>query len=138
MKSGPQVDVEGYYQPVVGEIIKSRYRVSGIAGRGVFSCVVKAIDSSPNNPLYQEVAIKIIRMFDIMRESGEKEREIVMQLNRADATDKRNIVRLLDSFEYHGHLCLVYECLEMNLRETLNKYGRHVGLSLDGVCLYGR
>jgi serine/threonine-protein kinase PRP4 len=104
----------------------------------VFSCVVKAIDSTPANPQYQEVAIKIIRMFDIMRESGEKEREIVMQLNRADATDKRNIVRLLDSFEYHGHLCLVYECLEMNLRETLNKYGRHVGLSLDGVCLYGR
>ena len=85
--------------------------MSGIAGRGVFSCVVKALDSSPTNPQYQEVAIKIIRMFDIMRESGEKEREIVMQLNRADATDKRNIVRLLDSFEYHGHLCLVYECL---------------------------
>ena len=46
-----------------------------------------------------------------MRESGEKEREIVMQLNRADPTDKRNIVRMLDSFEYHDHLCLVYECL---------------------------
>lgn len=104
----------------------------------MFSCVVKATDTAPANSLHTEVAIKIIRMFDIMRESGEKEREIVMQLNRADPTDKRNIVRLLDSFDYHGHLCLVYECLEMNLRETLNKYGRHVGLSLDGVCLYGR
>lgn len=33
------------------------------------------------------VAIKIIRMFDIMRESGEKEREIVLRLNKADPTD---------------------------------------------------
>ena len=83
-KSGPQVDVEGYYQPTVGEIVKGRYRVSGIAGRGVFSFVVKALDATPAGPQYQEVAIKIIRMFDIMRESVEKEREIVMQLNRAD------------------------------------------------------
>ena len=39
---------------------------------------------TPQVPKYQEVAIKIIRMFDIMRESGEKERETVMILNRAD------------------------------------------------------
>ena len=115
-------------------MIRGRYKANGIAGRGVFSCVVKATDQTTNT----EVAIKIIRMFDIMRESGEKERDIVMQLNRADPSDKRNIVRLFDSFEYHGHLCLVYECLELNLRETLHKYGRHVGLSMDGVCLYGR
>jgi serine/threonine-protein kinase PRP4 len=73
-----------------------------------------------------------------MRESGEKERDIVMQLNRADPGDNRNIVRLLDSFEYNNHLCLVYEWLELNLRETLHKYGKHVGLSIDGVSLYGR
>jgi serine/threonine-protein kinase PRP4 len=102
----------------------------------VFSCVVKATDTlSPSN---MQVAIKIIRMFDIMRESGEKEREIVNRLNKADPSDSRNIVRLHETFEYNGHLCLVYECLEMNLRETLHKFGRHVGLSLDGVCLYGR
>jgi serine/threonine-protein kinase PRP4 len=26
----------------------------------------------------------------------------------------------------------------MNLREVLTKYGKDVGLSLDGVCSYGR
>lgn len=52
--------------------------------------------------------------------------------------DKRHIIRLLDTFEYNNHLCLVYECMEINLRETLNKYGRNIGLSLDGVCLFGR
>ncbi len=28
--------------------------------------------------------------------------------------------------------------MEINLRETLHKFGRNVGLSLDGVCLFGR
>lgn len=61
---------------MVGELIRNRYKVKGIAGRGVFSCVVKAIDTNSVNQV--EVAIKIIRMFDIMRESGEKERDIVL------------------------------------------------------------
>lgn len=52
--------------------------------------------------------------------------------------DKRHIIRLLNSFEYNNHLCLVYECMERNLRETLHKFGKNIGLSLDGVCLYGR
>lgn len=73
-----------------------------------------------------------------MRESGEKEKEIVSILNKADHLDKKHIIRLLDSFEYNNHLCLVYECMDINLREALNKYGKNIGLSLDGVCLYGR
>ena len=77
-------------------------------------------------------------MYDIMRQSGEKEIEIVKLLNKADPQDKRHVIRLLDQFEYNNHLCLVYECLEINLREALNKYGRNIGLSLDGVCLFGR
>jgi len=45
---------------------------------------------------------------------------------------------LVDSLEYNNHLCLVYESMGMNLRETLNKFGRNIGLSMDGVILYGR
>jgi serine/threonine-protein kinase PRP4 len=65
----------------VGEIINSRYIIKGNAGKGVFSCVVRATDINPSDPRYKEVAIKIIRMFDIMRISGEKEKEIVAKLN---------------------------------------------------------
>lgn len=84
------------------------------------------------------VAIKIIRKIDITRISGEKEKDIVVLLNKADPQDKKHIIRLYDCFDYNDHLCLVYECLEMNLREVLNKFGKNIGLSLDGVCLYGR
>ena len=74
----------------------------------------------------------------LMRASGEKEIEVISLLNNADQKDKKHCVRLLEHFEYNEHLCLVYECLEMNLRETLALYGRDIGLSLDGVCSYGR
>lgn len=36
------VDSEGYYTARIGEIIQHRYRVTSVAGKGVFSCVVKA------------------------------------------------------------------------------------------------
>ncbi len=28
--------------------------------------------------------------------------------------------------------------MEINLRETMHKFGKNVGLSIDGVCLFGR
>lgn len=64
---GPSVDDEGYYQPKTGEIIYGKYRVLSIAGKGVFSCVVKAIDLESQNQTKQ-VAIKIMRTkFEVMR-----------------------------------------------------------------------
>ena len=69
MVANPSVDDDGYYQPKVGEIINSRYRVKGVAGKGVFSCVVKAADinNTSSNLQEQMVAIKIIRnKFEVM------------------------------------------------------------------------
>ena len=64
---GPSVDDEGYYQPKTGEIIQGKYRVTGMAGKGVFSCVVKAIDLESTDQA-KEVAIKIMRTkFEVMR-----------------------------------------------------------------------
>ena len=61
----PSVDDEGYYQPKTGEMIQNRYRVTGVAGKGVFSCVVKAVDTGSTEQ--KLVAIKIIRnKFEVM------------------------------------------------------------------------
>ena len=137
----PNVDNEGYYQPKIGEIICSVYKVLEIAGKGVFSCVVRAqkLTESTQSTEVSEVAIKIMRTkFEVMRVSGLKERDIARQLNSADPYDRKHCIRLLDSFEYNQHLCLVYESMGKNLRETLNKFGRNIGISMDGVILYGR
>ena len=70
-----------------------------IAGKGVFSCVVRASDELTQG---REVAIKIMRTkFEIMRVSGEKEKEIVSKLNAADPFDRKHCIQLLDSFNYN-------------------------------------
>ena len=71
-----------------------------------------------------------------MRISGDKEIQVVKDLNSGDPNDRKHCVRLLKTFEWNCHLCIVYECLSMNLRETLSKFGKDKGLSLDAVCSY--
>ncbi len=68
--------------------------------------------------------------------AGERERDIIYGLNQADPTDKKHVIRLLGSFEYRKHLCLVFEPLERDLRETLKLYGKKIGLSLEAVKSY--
>lgn len=70
----------GYYTPQLGEIINKRYKVVGLCGKGIFSSVVKVVDITSNIGY----ALKIIRDIDIMRASGEKERNIISSLNKGD------------------------------------------------------
>lgn len=52
------------------------------------------------------------------------------QLNETyDPHDKKNIVRLLDYFQFQNHLCLVFELLSINLYELL-KQNQFRGLPL--------
>lgn len=68
-----------------------------------------------------EVAIKIIRSNDLMLKTGQKELEILKKLNDADPDDKYHCLRLYRNFSHRQHLCLVFESLNMNLREVSSK-----------------
>ena len=64
----PSVDNEGYYLPKNGEIIHGKYKVLSVAGKGVFSCVVKAIELGKDPSKAQTFVIKIMRTkFEVMR-----------------------------------------------------------------------
>jgi len=126
-------DTEGYYRAQIGEVMDSRYRVvENMCGKGVFSNVVKAKDGQDK----ALVAIKIMRCNDMMRKAAEKEVEILEKINRADKGNKKNIIRLLRTFLYRGHLCLVFECMWDNLRVALKKYTKDKGMSLRAVRAY--
>lgn len=90
------------------------------SGKGVFSNVVKAINTQNGS----EVAIKILRGEEIYLRSGERERQILLKLNETDKHDKMHIVRMLDQFEHRKHLCLVFESMDVNLREYLRSHGK--------------
>jgi len=128
----PKVDIEGYYIPKTDEVIGDKYKVISIAGKGVFSCVLKAV-----NTLTQEtVAIKIIKTHEVMTRAGLNEIEILKKLNSKDPEGRKYIIRMIDNFIHHSHLCLVFEFIGNNLREVLKHYGKSSGLSLVGVKMY--
>ncbi|OJJ51503.1 hypothetical protein ASPZODRAFT_57508 [Penicilliopsis zonata CBS 506.65] len=127
-------DPEGYYNVRLGELINGRYHIQQNLGKGMFSSVVRAMDSRTN----KLVAIKIIRQNDTMKKAGLKEIAILQQLHEADPDDKRHIIKFERHFDHKGHLCMVFESLSMNLREVLKKFGRDVGLNLRAIRAYAQ
>jgi hypothetical protein len=59
--------------------------------------------ASDDDP-FKIVGIKIVRLRDIMVQAGNKEKDILKDLNAGDESDQRFIVRLLDYFHYRKHL----------------------------------
>ena len=56
-----------------------------------------------------QVAVKVIRSNDVMFKAGQTETVILRKLAGADPENRRHCVRLLRTFEYRQHLCLVFE-----------------------------
>ena len=143
-------DSEGYYKSRIGEIINTRYRTLGVVGKGVFSTVLKCADLSKavedsdgavetkEGARFESVAIKMIRNNDVMRKAADKELQILTLLGKRDPANKKHCVQLLEKFEYRQHTALVFEYLSMNLRETLKKFGKDVGINIGAIRLYMR
>ena len=86
-----------------------RYEIVKASGKGVFSSVVTAHDklrqdASGGNPL---VAIKMIRANNTMFKAGQQELAVLHQLADGDPGSRKHVIRLLRSFEYRNHLCMV-------------------------------
>jgi len=131
--TGSSVDVEGYYRPQLGEILNNRYRVFGYFGKGTFGSVLKATDLTNN----ETVAIKLLRNNDHMTRTGLGEMKILEILTASDPEMKANTVRLLSTFVEREHLCLVFEAMDINLRQLIKMYGRDKGLGIEAVRAVG-
>ena len=120
---------------VTDNVLHPSTSVVSFAGKGVFSTVLCGRDKVRRDATgnYPEVCIKVIRANDLMKNCGKREEQFLKLLSSTDPEHKRHCICLLRSFVYRGHLCLVFEPMAMNLRELTKKFGRDVGLSLDGV-----
>lgn len=121
-------DEENYYKGFIGDDIANRYKILGALGKGTFGEVFKCLDRETNI----EVAIKIIRNEKNYRESGDQELTFLNELSEIALESQENIVKLLDSFEFKGHLCLVFELLSANLFEIIND-NQNQGLQVKDV-----
>lgn len=125
-------DKDGYYKIRIGEVINGRYQIQSALGKGMFSGVARAIDITTKKP----VAIKLMRNNDALRKGGYTEIAILQKLNDADPENRKHIVKFERSFDYNGHLCMVFENLSLNLREVLRKFGNNVGINLGATRAY--
>ncbi|RYH28790.1 hypothetical protein EON65_10825 [archaeon] len=67
-------------------------------------------------------AVKVIKNKPAYHTQGNLEIKIAKLLNQQyDPHNERHIVRLLESFQYKGHICLVFELLSMSLLDLLTQ-----------------
>lgn len=88
-----------------------RYEVIEELGKGAFGCVYKVFDHKEK---YHQ-ALKVIKNKPNLKEQALVEVNIVWTLNKKDPKDKKNIIRLLNNFEWFDHSCIIFELLSINL-----------------------
>lgn len=87
-------------------------------GEGAFGKVVECIDHENDGA---RVALKIIKNIDRYREAAMSEVEVLKHLNTLDADRRYSCVRMLDWFDYHGHVCIAFELLGLSTYDFLKE-----------------
>lgn len=94
------------------------FTILDLLGTGTFGQVFRCIRSDTKDI----VAVKVVKNKPAYQAQGLLEIKIARMLNEVhDPNDERHIVRLLDSFEHHGHVCLVFELLSLSLLDVLTQ-----------------
>lgn len=132
-------DDEGYYCPKLDELMDERYMVleTGV-GKGVYAGVVKCQDVQKKGRTDEVVAVKVIRANDRMTKAAELEVALLKTLKKADKDGSSQIIRLLNTFVYRQHFCLVFECMWGDLRTALKTLTKNKGMSILAVRSYSK
>ncbi|XP_041656821.1 dual specificity protein kinase CLK2-like [Cheilinus undulatus] len=108
---------EGHLVYHIGLVMKDRYEIMTTLGAGAFGKVVECMDREKN----ERVAVKIVRNIDVFREVAKSEVAVLEEINSLDDDNRFACVRMLDWFEYHGHICIVFELLGLSTFEFLRQ-----------------
>lgn len=106
-------DEHGDYKVINDDHIGYRYQILSELGRGSFGQVSKAIDHKTK----QLVALKVIKNKKKFHDQALIEVELLKHLRDHDPSDKHNVVKLIDSFIFRNHMCIIFELHGMNLYE---------------------
>ncbi|XP_059208125.1 dual specificity protein kinase CLK4-like [Centropristis striata] len=110
-------DEEGHLVYHIGLVMKERYEVVSTLGAGAFGKVVECIDRDKQ----EHVAVKIVRNIECFREVAKSEIAVLEEIKSLDDDNIFACVRMLDWFEYEGHICIVFELLGLSTFEFLRQ-----------------
>ncbi|KAH9256318.1 hypothetical protein BASA81_005539 [Batrachochytrium salamandrivorans] len=93
-----------------------QFKVLELLGQGTFGQVVKCQASWHDKP--RMVAVKVVKNKPAYHNQAKVEIKVLQRIQQAGQAEE-NIINLLHEFEYHSHLCLVFELLSINLYEYI-------------------
>ncbi len=99
----------------VHDHISYRFEVVKRLGKGSFGQVFKCYDHKKK----EFCALKILRNKKRLYKQGLIEIKILEALRKNDPDDKKNIIKLKESFTFRKHLILSFEILSINLYEFI-------------------
>ncbi|GAA5925617.1 hypothetical protein JCM3775_001456 [Rhodotorula graminis] len=108
-------DERGDYLLVMHDHIQFRYEVVGVLGKGSFGQVLECRDHKTGDM----VAVKIIRNKKRFHHQALVEIKVLENLVKWDPDEKHFVIRMVESFTFRGHLCIVTELLSINLYELV-------------------
>jgi len=110
-------DEEGHLIYHHGDWLQARYEILHTLGEGTFGKVVACKDNQNG----QKVAIKIIKNIEKYREAAKLEIKVLEKINKRDPDGEYLCVKMFDWFDYHGHVCIVFEMLGLSIFDFLKE-----------------
>jgi len=111
-------DEEGHLIYKEGDLLNERYKLGKTIGQGTFGKVVEGKDLERYN---SSVALKIIRNIPKYYEAAKIEIDILDKLQKSRAKGKNLCIRLLDWFDYYGHMCISFDMLGLSVFEFMKR-----------------
>ncbi|KAF5270381.1 hypothetical protein FQR65_LT05569 [Abscondita terminalis] len=90
-------------------------KILGTLGEGTFGKVVKVKDIEMDHSM----ALKIIKNVEKYREAAKLEINVLEKIGEKDSDSMYLCVRMLDWFDYHGHMCIAFEMLGLSVFDFL-------------------
>ncbi|XP_030754062.1 probable dual specificity protein kinase madd-3 isoform X2 [Sitophilus oryzae] len=109
-------DDEGHLIYRSGDILQDRYKIVGTLGEGTFGKVVKVKDMEMDHSM----ALKIIKNVEKYREAAKLEINVLEKLADKDPDSVHLCVKMLDWFDYNGHMCIAFEMLGLSVFDFLD------------------
>ncbi|KAM4620869.1 dual specificity protein kinase CLK4-like isoform 3-T3 [Polymixia lowei] len=95
-----------------------QHEVVSTLGEGAFGKVVECLDRDKGT---EHVALKIVKNMERFREAAMSEIRVLEEINSLDDDKRFACVRMLDWFDHHGHICIVFELLGLSTFDFLKK-----------------
>ncbi|KAM7362466.1 CDC like kinase darkener of apricot isoform 5-T5 [Cochliomyia hominivorax] len=112
-----QDDADGHLIYHAGDILHHRYKIMATLGEGTFGRVVKVKDMERDFCM----ALKIIKNVEKYREAAKLEINALEKIAQKDPNCEHLCVKMIDWFDYHGHMCIAFEMLGLSVFDFLRE-----------------